>query len=370
MGEMTMKFFLNMAVVLLLAVQISACTESPVLLLGQEQVTAGEGDKIKGISLLLQNHLKEQYKDERFLRDTHPKSNGCLHADFVVNGDLAEKHQQGIFQPNASYPVWMRFSNSVEELTDDHEDDFRGLGLKLSGVMGERVLLPGDEQQTQDFLFLGHDAFFAANPEQFFDFFDAAFSGRSFWFLLTHPQGFFNIMQGSKAYANPLDVSWNSVTAYGLGDRVAGNFKTTVRYALQTCEANSGEVPKPLTADYLAENMQAQLEKGSACLNFLIQEQVDPLKMPVENALVAWDQELSPFVKVAQIRIPKQNFTSDKQKVFCENISFNPGHSLSAHEPIGGINRARKVVMKDISDLRLQQNGVQRFEPTGRERFE
>ncbi len=365
-----MQWFLSSVLGFLVVLQMSACSDSPTLLLGQEQVTEGEEQKIKDISLLLQGHLKEQYKDGMFLRDTHPKSNGCLHADFVVNSDLAKKYQQGIFQPNASYPVWMRFSNSVEELTDDHEDDFRGLGLKLSGVMGERVVLPGDEQQTQDFLFLGHDAFFAANPEQFFDFFDAAFSGRPFWFFVTHPQGFFNIMQGNKAYANPLDVSWNSVTAYGLGERLEGNFKTTVRYALQTCEANSGKVPKPLTADYLEENMQAQLQKGSACLNFMIQEQVDPLKMPVENALVAWDQELSPFVKVAQIRIPKQNFTSAEQKVFCENISFNPGHSLSAHEPIGGINRARKMVMKDISDLRLQQNGVARFEPTGKERFE
>ncbi|MDQ7074943.1 MAG: hypothetical protein Q9O24_07260 [Gammaproteobacteria bacterium] len=362
-----LKYFSIVAVVFL---PLSACTETPVLLLGQEKMEAGEEQTIKDISQLLAGHLKEQYEHEMFLRDTHPKSNGCLHADFVVNANLNKKYQQGIFRPNASYPVWMRFSNSVEELTDDHEDDFRGLGMKLSGVTGERVAFPGDEQSTQDFLFLGHDAFFAANPEQFFDFFDATFSGRSFWFLLTHPKGFFNIMQGSKAYANPLNVNWNSVTAYGLGERVNGAFKTTVRYALQTCAENEGDVPKPLTADYLEENMQAQLSKGTACLNFFIQEQIDPVKMPVENALVAWDQSISPLIKLAQIRIPKQNFTSDEQKVFCENISFNPGHSLTAHEPIGGINRARKVVMKDISDLRLMQNGVARFEPTGRERFE
>jgi len=65
----------------------------------------------------------------------------------------------------------MRFSNSVEELTDDYEKDFRGLAMKLTEVNGEREPLPGDEQHTQDFLLLGHDAFFAANPQQFFDFF-------------------------------------------------------------------------------------------------------------------------------------------------------------------------------------------------------
>ncbi|MBU2037636.1 MAG: catalase, partial [Gammaproteobacteria bacterium] len=62
--------------------------------------------------------------------------------------------------------------------------------------------------------------------------------------------------------------------------------------------------------------------------------------------------------------------TSEAQKQFCENISFNPWHSLEEHRPIGGINRARRVVMKDISDFRLQANGVERFEPTGHEVFE
>ena len=66
---------------------------------------------------------------------------------------------------------------------------------------------------------------------------------------------------------------------------------------------------------------------------------------------------------------PSQSFSSEAQKNFCENISFNPGHSLVDHEPLGGINRARKVVMKDISDLRLMKNGVKRFEPTGHEEF-
>ena len=50
-------------------------------------------------------------------------------------------------------------------------------------------------------------------------------------------------------------------------------------------------------------------------------------------------------------------------------MSFNPGHSLLAHQPLGGINRARKVVMKAISDLRLKENKVERFEPTGHEVF-
>ncbi|MGB0910983.1 MAG: catalase, partial [Nitrospirales bacterium] len=71
----------------------------------------------------------------------------------------------------------------------------------------------------------------------------------------------------------------------------------------------------------------------------------------------------------ATIHIPQQTFTSDAQKLFCEDLSFNPWHGLTAHKPLGGINRARRDEMKTISDLRLKQRGITRIEPTGNESF-
>jgi len=365
-----MQIYLRLLLTVLVVFQVSSCSHTPILPLGQEQVVPNEDQTVKDISRILSHHLEEQYSGKMFLRDTHPKDNGCIHGTFSINSNISEEFQHGIFQPGSSYPVWMRFSNSVEELTDDIEDDFRGLGLKVTKVNGERVPEPGDEQHTQDFLFLGHDAFFAANPQEFFDFFEAAFSGRTPLFLVTHLKGAFNIFQGSKKYKNPLNVKWNSVTPYALGPQKNKTFKNVVRYAIRTCSVNSGEIPEPPTPDYLSENLQKQLKNGEGCLDFFIQKQVDPVKMPTENALVAWDEKLSPFIKIARITLPKQVFTSEKQKSFCENISFNPWHSLVEHQPLGGINRARKVVMKNISDLRLKENKVERFEPTGDENFE
>ncbi|MAY14209.1 MAG: hypothetical protein CMI06_02600 [Oceanospirillaceae bacterium] len=352
---------------------LSACTKTPDLPLGQELPVKGEEVLFKDISTLLTDHLKEQYANDNILRDTHPKDNGCIRGNLVVNEQIDERYRHGIFQPAASYPLWMRFSNSVEEITSDKEKDFRGLALKLTQVEGNRLPLPGDEQHSQDFLFLGHDAFFAANPQQFFDFFDANFNGKRLSFLLTHPRGAWNILRGAKVYNNPLNVKWNSVTPYALGLPLEGSdgvqtYPTVVRYALRTCSDNPGQMTD--SDDYLAENLAEQLSKGSACLDFLIQLQKDPKDNPTENALISWDEDDSPFIPLARINIPPQSFTSEAQKQFCENISFNPWHSLEEHRPIGGINRARRLVMKDISDFRLQANGVERFEPTGHEVFE
>ena len=330
------------------------CTHIPKVPLGEEKAVKGEDETIKNISRILSDNLKKQYKDKMFLRDTHPKANGCIRGAFTVDGNIAKEYQAGIFQPGETHPVWMRFSNAVEDLTDDKEKDFRGLALKLTNVRGKRVPKPGDEQHTQDFLFLGHDAFFAANPKEFFEFFDATFNGSILWFFITHPKGALNIFNGRKQFKNPFNLHWNSVTSYALGKKVKNKYPNVVRYAIRTCSNNSGQIPDPPTPDYLQNNMQKQLDNGEACLDFFIQRQVNPKAMPVENALIAWNEKKSPFIKIARITIPKQTFTSDAQKNFCENLSFNPWHSLVAHRPLGGINRARKVVMKDISDLRLK----------------
>jgi hypothetical protein len=97
----------------------------------------------------------------------------------------------------------------------------------------------------------------------------------------------------------------------------------------------------------------------------MVQFQTDPVKMPVEDPSIEWDEAVSPFVTVATLKIPKQTFDSEPQMAYCEALSFTPWHSLPEHQPIGGINRIRKVVYERASTLRHTANGVPRREPTG-----
>jgi len=95
-----------------------------------------------------------------------------------------------------------------------------------------------------------------------------------------------------------------------------GRYEHVVCYAVQSCAANSGEKPSKENPDYLAQNLGKQLDGGTTCLDFFIQKQVDAKGMPAENALVAWGQEESSFIKVARINIPSQSFISEAQKNF------------------------------------------------------
>ncbi len=85
--------------------------------------------------------------------------------------------------------------------------------------------------------------------------------------------------------------------------------------------------------------------------------------MPIEDPGHEWPESMSPFRKVATIRILQQEFDSDKQKEFGENLSFTPWHALPEHRPLGGVNRARKVVYRAISLFRHEYNKTPRVEP-------
>ena len=123
------------------------------------------------------------------------------------------------------------------------------------------------------------------------------------------------------------------------------------------------QMPEPLPRTYLRKEMQKHLSEKDATFDFMIQLQKDPVKMPVEEAEVVWDENVSPFIKVATITIPRQNFDNEERDKLAESLSFNPWHSLPDHMPIGGINRVRKRAYDAMSKYRHERNGEAMIEP-------
>ena len=361
----------------------------------------GENDTITDIITVLVPKLINQYQDEpQFLRDTHPKANACVAADFTVEPNLSPDLAVGVFADGGrQYKSWIRFSNAADTVTEDGVEDFRGMAIKLFDVEGEKLPVPSpeyasrdwsalpsdvaellrrpdddNELRTQDFFFIANHTFFAGTPQHFHDFFAACVSGGScapnngpiIWHLLTHPRGTFNALTGRKIYASVADIRWFSVAPFKLGG-------SEVKYSALPCESTQFHPPNADRGgpDYLEARMRDRLnpESGrSICLDFNVQVR-DNDSQPIESTLFPWKVEDSPWQKVATINIYPQTFNSPEQLEFCQNITFNPWHSLPVDEPIGGINRARRDVMFSLQRARLHYNGRQRFEPTGKEVF-
>jgi choline dehydrogenase len=335
-----------------------------------------EEQTIRSIIDVLTVKLNSQYKGMPLLRDTHPKANACVKANVTVASDLPANLDIGFLKgkPNGdrTYKAWIRFSNAADHVTADTEEDFRGMAIKMFGVSGDRLPVPGDEADTQDLLFIANDAFFAGDPQQFHDFFAACVKGGGscdptrnpyvVWHLLTHPRGAYNLLVGRKVYPSVADIKWFSVTPYVLGS--AGQI---VKYSAFPCEQQAQYGAPGKTPYYLQQRLENLLDPANnnhLCLDLQVQIRNTPASQPIENTLVAWDDRVAPWHKVAKIDIYPQTFTSTAQQKFCERLTFNPWHGLKVHLPVGGINRARRDVMHALQDVRLQANGLTRFAPS------
>jgi hypothetical protein len=346
---------------------------------------AKEEKTIQQIVEVLTTKLNAQYKDVLHLRDTHPKANACVKANITVASNLPSNLDIGFLKGkpdgNKTYKAWIRFSNAADHVTADTENDFRGMAIKMFGVAGERLPKPGDEDDTQDLLFIANNAFFAGDPQHFLDFFSACVKGGGscdplhnpyvVWDLLTHPHGAYNLLTGRKVYPTIADIKWFSVAPFRLGP----DDTQIVKYSAFPCAQQTQYGMPDRTPYYLQSRLENLLDPANnnhLCLDLQVQIRSDPAREPIENTLVAWDDEISPWHKVATIDIYPQIFARSAQQEFCERLTFNPWHGLKVHMPVGGINRARRDVMHAMQDVRLKANGLTRFGPhelTGNENF-
>jgi hypothetical protein len=90
---------------------------------------------------------------------------------------------------------------------------------------------------------------------------------------------------------------------------------------------------------------------------------VDLEKMPIEDVTVEWPEQLSPFVTVAQVRLPQQDIGGEENLAKMDAVSITPWRCTEEHRPLGNIMRARKEVYRQSSLLRHQLNHQMRKEP-------
>ena len=345
------------------------------------------------IGATLAYEVRRDYPPHRLpaRRDAHPKHHGTVPAEFRVRNDVPEALRHGVLAtPGASYPAWIRFSNAFR-VRHDLVRDARGMAVKLMGVDPERA------DATQDFLMVTYPAFFAATATDFLDF-PAAVSAPSGgggalgavmrttrYFFRLRPFRFrwraFRALRGSMTRTlSPLTLRYFSQTPYRLGPHAVKfgvrphqqpSFGDRVRLRARGFLFGLNVLPfvkleLPQWEFMLRDELFRALATRGADFDFVVQRQTDPQRMPIDDATVVWDEGRSPFVTVATIHIPPQPLDAaaiDERLAFSEQLSFTPWHTLDAHEPLGSINAARRVVYEMISSLRHELNHARRREP-------
>jgi hypothetical protein len=306
----------------------------PTKQLAQENPPPREAEFVKSIADRLKARIIAVNTGGVMRRDAHPKMHGVVKAEFIVEPNLPPELRVGVFAEPKTYRAWIRFSNQNDAIRADHKIDIRGMAIKLMGVPGEKLLEEERHEQTQDFIVISPRKFVTRDVEQFDGLLKALDRNllAQAWFFVTH-----------------LPYLWG---------------RTAVKYSTIPQVDVPDRIPRRGSDDYLREAMIRQLGGGEARFDFTVQLQTDADRMPIEDPGKEWSESLSPYRKVATIVIPQQQFDSEKQRAFGDNLSFTPWHSIPDHRPLGGVNRARKMAYPFISKFRHERNSAPRREPT------
>ena len=116
--------------------------------------------------------------------------------------------------------------------------------------------------------------------------------------------------------------------------------------------------------DALREVVREELVEHGGKWEFRVQLNTDLEKMPIEDASVVWDEAESPFVTVATLEVPAQlSWEQGVTDHTDDALSYSIWHGITAHQPLGGVNRVRKDTYEQSADFRGKFNGCPMHEP-------
>lgn len=337
---------------------MSITTQSKIL--GKEYPNPEEPAIIAEMVTEMKEQMDRMYAETQMLRQVHTKMHGCVKASFTIEENLPEELRVGVFKEAKEYHAWIRFSNASTKPKSDKKKDIRGIAIKLMNVPGDKILKDEMLATTQDFLLMTHETFFSTNLEQFRGTMKAVTSKSKLkligYFLNPFHWGLVGrLIKSMKKATNPLTEEYWSTQPYRFGAE-----DKAVKYFLKPSKSNKIINEDMSDDDFLKVNLSQTLNTNAVEFDFFVQLQTNADTMPIEDPTVAWTSKQQ---KVATIKIIKQDFDSEEQLKFGENLSFNAWHSLSAHRPLGSFNRARKVAYEAMSKYRHDKNQIPMFEP-------
>lgn len=326
--------------------------------IGMEYPIKGEDEYIYKIAHDLIYQLDKLYAPGESKRQAHPKMHALLDGEFTVEENLPEELQVGIFKTPKTYPCKIRISSSSTKMQDDVKKDVRGFAIKVQDVPGEKLITSYENNDAQDFLLVSMPTFPIANVHQFQKLLTMIAYGKMKQLILPWHWG--NLMVAMRLKntfiktGNLLQIPFWSTVPYQFGD-----VDRAVKYMVKPQKDLEDKIPKKPGSSYLREAIIKTLGKQEVLYDFMVQFQEDPVKMPIENASKKWK---SPFTKVATLKILKKYSWNESQNVEGQNYDFSPWHSLPEHRPIGGMNRARRIIYHSMSSYRRWKNGTATYQ--------
>jgi Catalase len=317
-------------------------------------------------------------KRRHAVRDAHAKSHGILKGMLSVYPFLSKELAQGIFQPGRQYPLVARLSSSHGEIHSDEVRALKGLAVKVIGVEGRKLLAGQEHEVTQDFLLANLPVLPFGDVRTYLE-----MQRKEEERMLKNepPPGLLaEIASTASSALKSVGLTGGSLDVVGppahhiLGETF--HSMAAIRFGRYVAKLSVAPLSPPVTGltgqaveiggnssryrDLVAEFFRSQ----RAEYEIRAQLCTDLERMPVEDASVVWDPELSPHLPLARLIFEPQDTYSPARRVYGDEVlSFNPWHCIEDHRPLGSVMRARIAAYEASTQFRHTMNGQPRIEP-------
>ena len=312
------------------------------------------------------------------VRAVHAKAHGIARGTLTVAGGLPAELAQGLFAVPGTHEAVLRISTNAGDILDDSVSLPRGLALKILGVEGAR--LPGAEgETTQEFLLVNGPAFAAPDAKAFSknlkllskttDRLDGLKKAMSATFRVVESaleavgaeSATLKTLGGAKP-VHPLGETYYSQTPLRYGDHIAKVALFPVSPGLTRLTGDTVDITA--RPDALREVVREEMIEHGGTWELRVQLNTDLDAMPIEDASVVWDEAASPFVTVATLEVPPQlSWEQGVTERTDDALSYSVWHGIAAHQPLGGVNRARKETYELSAGFRGTFNGCPLHQP-------
>ncbi len=317
-------------------------------------------------------------KHRHAIRDAHAKSHGIVRGELQIYDNLPEFLAQGLFKKPTTYPVVIRFSTAPGAIMPDGQPTFRGMGIKVIGVPGQKFLPEDADALTQDFLLVNHSVIPTGTVETYLKqqlklekqagLPEELQEAQSRLIMGVHkvmdavgldPEP--NDLGVGKANTHILGETFFSMAALRYGDYIAKISAVPVSDTLQPLrgqeiDTSNDSALRDLVVSFFINHAAEYEIQAQLCTNLT--------NMPIEDGSVEWPQDQSPYQPIGKLVIPAQNAYSPARRVYADDVlTFNPFHCLPEHRPLGGIMRARRLAYETSSRYRHEMNAQPRVEP-------
>jgi len=326
----------------------STSREAVIPALYAETIRPGEeldfaANALQLLRIMIVTAMQRANGDTSIKRAFHAKNHACVRGEFQVFDTMPEDMKVGpVFSEAKNFPAWIRFSNGTITMTPDEDSVVQGMGIKLLGVEGEKILSGDDASATtQDFLMINLPATPTSNANEFVEFAQAQFDGNLAMaaYLLTHPviaaRGI--SLTALKTVESVRTESYWAGGAYRFGERA-------MKYSARPCAGTPAATP--VSGDnYLREELEMSLMSGELCFDFYMQIQNDAVAQSIEDTAVRWRRGESEAIHMARLTIPQVDLSTTESLLdaeICDDFSFHPWHSSPEYRPLGVVNRARR----------------------------